>query len=101
MRYHVIADGDTVLGFKYAGIDGDVVESPQQARRIFQEVVKDQDVGVIIMTDQAAETIGEEVTRTLYESRRPVIVSIPGPEGPSATRRSLAELIREAVGVKI
>ena len=101
MRYHVIADADTVLGFKYAGIDGDVVESPQQARRVFSEVVKNESVGVIIITDQAAETIGEEVTRTLYESRRPMIVQIPGPEGPLPTRRSLAELIREAVGVKI
>lgn len=101
MRYHVIADADTVLGFKYAGIDGDVVESPQQARRVFSEVVKNESVGVIIITDQAAQTIGEEVDRVLYESRRPMVVQIPGPEGPSPTRRSLAELIREAVGVKI
>ena len=101
MRYHVIADADTVLGFKYAGLDGDVVESPQQARRVFSEVVKNESVGVIIITDQAAETIGEEVTRVLYESRRPMIVQIPGPEGPSPTRRGLAEMIREAVGVKI
>jgi len=101
MRYHVIADEDTVLGFRYAGLDGSVVESPEQARRVFREIVKDENVGVIIMTERAAETIGEEVTRIMYQSVRPVIVRIPGPEGPSPTRRRLEDLIQEAVGIKL
>ena len=90
-----------MLGFRYAGLDGSVVESPEQARRVFREIVKDENVGVIIMTEQAAETIGEEVTRIMYQSVRPVIVRIPGPEGPSPTRRRLEDLIQEAVGIKL
>ncbi len=101
MKYHVIADEDTVLGFRYAGIDGTVVESPEQARRVFSEVVEDENVGVIIMTEQAADTIPDEVRRILYQSARPVIVRIPGPEGPSATRRTLQEMIQEAVGIRL
>jgi len=101
MKYHVIADEDTVLGFSYAGIGGSVVESPEQARRVFREVVEDENIGVIIMTERAAETIGDEVNRILYQSARPVIVRIPGPDGPSPARRSLEELIQEAVGVKL
>jgi V/A-type H+-transporting ATPase subunit F len=101
MRYHVIADEDTVLGFRYAGIEGSIVEAPEQARRVFREVVADSNVGVIIMTERAAETIGEEVSRILYQSTRPVIVRIPGPEGPLPTRRSLQDMIAEAVGVKV
>jgi vacuolar-type H+-ATPase subunit F/Vma7 len=53
------------------------------------------------MTERAAETIGEEVSRILYQSTRPVIVRIPGPEGPLPTRRSLQDMIAEAVGVKV
>lgn len=90
-----------MLGFRYAGLDGSVVESPEQARRVFREIVKDENVGVIIMTERAAETIGEEVTRIMYQSVRPVIVRIPGPEGPSPTRRRLEDLIQEAVGIKL
>ena len=77
-----------MLGFRYAGLDGSVVESPEQARRVFREIVKDENVGV-------------EVTRIMYQSVRPVIVRIPGPEGPSPTRRRLEDLIREAVGIKL
>jgi len=101
MNYHVIGDEDTVLGFRFAGVDGTVVESPEQARRAFREKVADQSISVIIMTEQAADTIGEEVTRVLYQSARPVIVRIPGPEGPLPGRRELIDLIREAVGIKL
>ena len=101
MKYYVIADDDTVLGFRYAGIEGSVVESPEQARRVFHDKVADVSIGVIIMTEQAAETVGSEVQQIMYQSARPVIVQIPGPDGPSPRRRSLQQLIQEAVGIKL
>jgi len=101
MNYYVIADEDTVLGFRYAGIDGSTVESPDQARRVFHEKAADASIGVIIVTEQAAETVGSEVQRIMYQSTRPVVVQIPGPGGPSPSRRSLQELIQEAVGIKL
>jgi len=101
MKYCVIGDEDTVLGFAFTGIEGVAVESPEQSRRAFVEKANDPQVGVIIMTEQVAETIGDEVNRIQYQSTRPVIVRIPGPEGPSPRRRSLQELIQEAVGIKL
>jgi len=101
MKYFVIGDEDTVLGFAFTGIEGFAVESPEQSRRVFMEKVNDPEVGVIIMTEQVAETIGDEVTRIMHQSTQPVIVRIPGPEGPSPRRRSLQQLIQEAVGIKL
>jgi vacuolar-type H+-ATPase subunit F/Vma7 len=96
-----MADEDTVLGFRYAGIDGTVAETPEGARRAFSEVLKDENVGVIIVTEQTAQTVSEEVSRIQYQSTRPVVVRIPGSEGPLPSRLSLEELIREAVGIKV
>jgi len=101
MRYFVIADEDTVLGFAFAGIDGAAVQTPDQARRVFREKAADESIGVIIMTEQAAETVGDEITQYLYHAVRPVVVRIPGPAGPSPQRRSLQQLIQEAVGIKL
>ena len=101
MKYHVIADEDTVLGFRFTGIGGDAVATPDEARRKLAEAVADPSIGVIIMTEQAADTIGEDISRILYQSERPILVRIPGPEGPSATRRRLQDLIEEAVGIKV
>jgi len=101
MRYHVIADEDTVLGFRFAGLEGDVVETPAQAREVFERVRQDETVGVIIMTEQSAASIGEEVERAIFESTRPIIVRIPGPEGPAPDRRTLQRIIEETVGIKL
>ncbi len=101
MKYHVIADEDTVLGFAFTGIEGTAVGTPEQARRVFHEKINDQSIGVIIMTEQAAETVGDEVNQILYQSTRPIVVRIPGPGGPSPVRRSLQQLIQEAVGIKV
>ena len=101
MKYYVIADDDTVLGFAFSGIDGTAVESPEHARAIFREKVSDADVGVIIMTEDVAEIVGSEVAEVLHQATRPMIVRIPGPGGPLPQRRSLQQLIQEAVGIKL
>jgi len=101
MKYHVIADEDTVLGFRFAGVDGDVVETPAQAREAFQRARRDEDVGVIIMTEQSAASIGSEIERAIYESTRPIVVQIPGPEGSAPDRRTLQRIIEETVGIKL
>lgn len=101
MRYHVIADADTVLGFRFAGLDGQVVETPAEARAAFAEAVASRDIGLIILTDAIAESIREEVNRQRYEATRPLVTEIPGPEGPLEGPERLTRLVREAVGIKI
>lgn len=78
-----------------------MVQTPDQARDVFREKVNDPEIGVLIMTEEAVETVGDEVNQVLYQASRPMIVRIPGPGGPLAQRRSLQQLIQEAVGIKL
>ena len=97
----VIGDTDTVLGFAHAGVPGEVVEEPEEARRAFAGVVEAGEVKLLIITEGVAERIRQEVNRVRFGARMPVIVEIPGPEGPLPGRRTLMELIREAVGIRV
>ena len=36
MGFHIIGDADTVLGYRFAGLSGDVVETAEEASRGFQ-----------------------------------------------------------------
>jgi len=101
MRCAVIADEDTVLGFRFGGIEGWVVESPAEALSAFEEVTRLEDVGIVIVTEGVAAEIRAAVDAVRYEERLPLVVEVPGPEGPPASRRMLVDLIREAVGVSI
>jgi len=101
MKFFVIADDDTVLGFRYAGVEGVAVDEPDEARARLQDAVKRADVGVIIMTDVVAESIREDVDRLRARGVKPLVVEIPGPAGPLEGKRTLLDLITEAVGVRI
>lgn len=101
MDLFVIGDGETVLGFAFAGVPGEVVETPEEARQAFSQVLKDRQVKILVITASAADLIREEVDRARIEAHVPVVVEVPGPEGPKPDRRTLLELIREAVGVRV
>ncbi len=101
MKYFVIADEDTVLGFRYAGVEGRAVRTPEEARAALAEQVASGLTGIVILTDEIADTIQDEVNRLRFESRTPLIVQIPGPDGPRPGRPDLTAVIREAMGIKV
>ena len=88
MSYYVIADEDTVIGFRYAGVPGEVVESPQQARAAFERACRSGRHDIIVLTGEIAQSIREEVNHIRFEVQEPVVVEIPGASGPLPDRPS-------------
>jgi len=101
LAYYVIADEDTVLGFRYAGVSGEAVGSAEQARAAFQQAVNERRAKILILTDVIAETIRDEVNAVRTGPTWPLVVEIPGPAGAMPGKRTLLELIQEAVGVRV
>jgi V/A-type H+-transporting ATPase subunit F len=101
MRYHVIGDEDTVLGFRYAGIPGEIVTDAASAHEAFERIRHLPDVAIIIITDVIADLIRAEVNAERFDRVLPLVVEVPGPSGPSPQRRDLLSLIREAVGIRV
>jgi V/A-type H+/Na+-transporting ATPase subunit F len=99
--YFVIADEDTVNGFRYAGVEGRVVNTPEEALEALTERVESGGGGIVIITDEIARTIEDEVNELRFGSSGPLIVQIPGPSGPAENRPDLAGMIREAMGVRL
>jgi len=100
MEYFVIADEDTVLGFRYAGVEGQVVRSADEARAALATHAADGQAAIVIITDEIAHAIEDDVNRLRFESRMPIVVEIPGPAGPRPGRPDLMALIREAMGIQ-
>jgi len=101
MKFFVIGDSDTVLGFRYAGIEGRVVADADEASVALREAVARSDIGIVIITEEIAESVRDEVTSIKVKVSRPLLVEVPGPGGPSPTRRTLLSIITEAVGVRV
>ena len=99
MRLSVIGDEDTVVGFRFAGVEGTVVRDTEEASRALARAVE-RDEGLVIIPQQVAEMIRQDIDRLRFGAALPLIVEIPGPEGPGGGLPSLFRLIRQAVGVK-
>jgi V/A-type H+-transporting ATPase subunit F len=101
MKFYVIADENTVTGFKLVGLEGEAVDSAEGAREALENAFESGETGIIIITERIADTIREEIEEFTFGRAFPLIIEVPDREGPVEGRISIRELVNSAVGVKI
>jgi V/A-type H+/Na+-transporting ATPase subunit F len=100
MRYFVIGDEDTVLGFSLVGTQGMVATNVAEAQNALDKALEHKDYGIIIITENVADMIRAQVDRYLFSETFPLIVEIPNrfSEGGS---KDLKKMVNEAIGVSL
>ena len=101
MEYYVIGDEDAALGFGLVGVHGRAVENREDAQSAFDTALSDRDVGIILITERAADLIRPSVDRYIFTREFPLIVEIPDRHGPVAGKPSLREMVNHVIGVKL
>ncbi|MFA6568154.1 MAG: V-type ATP synthase subunit F [Victivallales bacterium] len=101
MKIYCLADEDTVRGFRLAGISGQVVATAEQAETAINQLVSQPEIGLLIITEQLAGNIRGLINTIRLNADRPLIVEIPGPDGPLNDRKTLSQIAKEAVGVNM
>lgn len=101
MSYHIIGDQDTILGYRFAGVTGDVVETEDEARNAFRRALSDKSIMILLITEAVEDMLTEEVTAHRMAAIPPYVTIVQDIWGPRGHRRSLQELINEAVGIRI
>ena len=101
MKFFCIGDEDTVIGFRLVGVEGRTVKTAFEAREAFTVATATPETGIILITEREARLIPELMEKFVYETNFPLVLEIPDARGPLPERKSLPQLIREAVGVSI
>lgn len=101
MKFFCIADEDTVRGFRLAGVAGQAVNTAMQAAAAVEAATDRSECGIIVLTENVADGIRQQVETIRLERERPLIVEIPGPQGPLPGRKSLRQFVQEAVGLRV
>jgi V/A-type H+-transporting ATPase subunit F len=101
MKYSIIGDEDTVLGFGVVGVNGKVVADPDQAQRAFKATLQDKDTGIIIITERIADMIRPMVDKFLFTASFPLVVEIPDRNGSKPDRPGIKEMVNTAIGIKL
>ena len=100
MRTIVLADEDTVLGFSLAGVQGIIVKTPEETRKAFDDIVRQKEIGILLITERVAQPIRDVVDRWVLGSGTPLVLEIPDSHGPLEGRRTPHEFVKSAIGVK-
>jgi len=101
MQFYVIGDESTVMGFRLVGVEGEVVETAEEAREELKKMVAAPDAGIIIITEKIAAQLHEEMEHHIFERSFPLIIEIPDRTGPIPGRVSIRQLVRAAVGINV
>jgi len=101
VKYYVIGDQDTVLGFGLVGVEGIAVSSPEDVAAAFERAVGDKDIGIMIFTETAAQMIRTKVDQYIFTEDFPLVVEIPDRKGPAPDRPDMRSLVNQAIGINI
>lgn len=101
MQFYVIADENTVTGFRLVGLEGEVVETADEAKEALTKAFSSSDIGIILITERIAASIREEMEEFIFGHTFPLIIEIPDRKGVLEGRTSIREMVNAAVGVKV
>ncbi len=87
-----------VTGFVLSGVSGEYVPSPQAALATIQKLVKDPDVGLIMVSDEIAKPIKDDIMAVKSKRAVPLIYELPGP-GSKAEKVEYRAMLRAILGV--
>ena len=101
MKYFVIGDEDTVLGFGLVGVRGFVANNEAEAENSFKKAIEDKEIGIIIITEKRAEFIRPLVDAYLFTYNFPLIVEIQDRTGKMSGKSDIRQMVNEAIGIKL
>ncbi len=101
MKIWVIGHHEAILGYSLVGVEGKPVSRPEEASAAMEEALANPEIGIILVTSEAAKWLGTRMDYLRLHSRIPLVVEIPGPEKVQTECPSLAELIYRTIGIRV
>ena len=87
-----------VTGFVLAGVSGEYVAQPSEALKRIEALSKDPLVGLIMVSDEVAKPIRDDLTAMRAAKPIPLIYEVPGP-GSKKEKVEYRAMLRSILGV--
>ncbi|PIT84213.1 hypothetical protein COU37_04670 [Candidatus Micrarchaeota archaeon CG10_big_fil_rev_8_21_14_0_10_45_29] len=101
---HITVLGDQSLlgGFKLAGVKSlHPVAGVGEFEKSLISLMNDKETGIIIVSEQLLEQADRRLKQRVEAAAKPVVIAVPGKDGPMERSESLAKLIKRALGFDI
>jgi V/A-type H+-transporting ATPase subunit F len=95
----VIGDSSLRTGFRLAGITQlHPAHTPVEAEALLNQLMTDSTVGIIIIDEKFLDAIDWRLKKKIESAAKPVVVAVPGRNGPLEQSESIAKLVKRALG---
>jgi len=98
MNFVCIAERESALGFRLAGIETREVSSAGDAFDALEEARADKATGIILVTGRVADMLRGAIDEHISLNPLPLILEIPS-KGDFRPRKSSSELLRQIAGM--
>ena len=98
MKVVAIGGKAFVTGFVLAGVSGEYVSSGKEALAKIETLTKDPKVGLIMVSDDVAKPIRDDLTALRAKKAVPLIYEVPGP-GSKHEKVEYRAMLRSILGV--
>ena len=95
----VIGDSSLRTGFRLAGVTQmHRANTPAEAEAILNTLMNDETIGIIIIEERMLESIDWRLKKKVESVAKPVVVAVPGRNGPMEQTESIGKLVKRALG---
>ena len=102
MKMYLISDNvDTYTGMRLAGVDGVVVHERGALYEALQNVIKDKEVGIVLLTEKFGREFPEIIDDIKLKRKMPLLVEIPDRHGTGRKKDFITSYVNEAIGLKL
>ena len=99
---YLISDNvDTYTGMRLAGVDGVVVHERGELYEALQNVIKDKEVGIVLLTEKFVREFPEIIDDIKLKRKMPLLVEIPDRHGTGRKKDFITSYVNEAIGLKL
>ena len=99
---YLISDNvDTYTGMRLAGVDGVVVHERGELYEALQNVIKDKEVGIVLLTEKFGREFPEIIDDIKLKRKMPPLVEIPDRHGTGRKKDFITSYVNEAIGLKL
>jgi vacuolar-type H+-ATPase subunit F/Vma7 len=100
LKIRVIGNLQAVQGFALVGLSGVNAKTEIEINQALDEAMGDKEVGIIVLTSEAANLIRKRFISLQSRSEPPELLEIPGPEGGSSGLNSMRALVQDNIGMR-
>ena len=92
---------DTLIGMRFAGVDGVVLRTREETIQKINAVAEDKECGILLITSTLKRICDDYISSFMERNPMPLILEIPDKSGAGRAGGSILEFIEHSIGIKL